>query len=145
MGNKHNNQFKKAQVTEQSPQPETSPEKVEVVVEEKDSPEEFVSSGGRIQQWQSDEAKSTAIDAQLAIAKANMGEEPKSARVNEIEAVTPVVQVERVKELNKMVMVKPLRTETRVRYGTSWYSFEAGKKCLVPKHLAVVLEQKGLI
>ena len=145
--NKHHSQFKSANGGNQKPSVVEVPQKVETSVSESSaqaSLEMYESTKGKPQLYQSEEA---AEQAKLDSVKPSfLDNEVAPAMVNaDVPEEVPVVHVQRVQELNKMVMVKPLRTETRVRYGNNWYSFELGKKCLVPKHLAQHLEEKGMI
>jgi len=97
--------------------------------------------------FQSDEAQDAAIKA----AQPNVDEGgPTSAEVGndptEDEDGKKIARpVQPQVDQNKMVKVRPLRTEKRVRIADKWYSFVQGKECLVPRHVATLLRQKGLL
>jgi hypothetical protein len=67
--------------------------------------------------------------------------EPKPAAVGEVEK-KPVV---RTLDMHEMVMVTPRQTIPRTIIGKTWYSFQANKKCTVPRYVAMVLEEKGVV
>lgn len=69
---------------------------------------------------------------------------PESASVGDIDAAAPRVAVDMTKE-NEPVTVRPRITIARTRIGTTWYSFTAGKPCVVPRHVSRVLEEKNII
>lgn len=97
--------------------------------------------------FQSKEAAKEAEDAKLEVAEEKAPEKvepavvPTSAKTGD---GTRIVVNDPAEE-NRMVKVRPLRTIPRTRIGKDWYSFQQGKTCLVPKHVARLLEQKGVI
>ncbi len=94
-------------------------------------------------QFQSNEAKKAAV--RLPPDAADEGG-PKSAQVGpEMGAPPPVIIAVELEDQNKMVKIRPRETIPRMRYGNTWFSFTAGKECLVPKHLETQLAERGLI
>jgi hypothetical protein len=69
-------------------------------------------------------------------------EEPKSALVggtDERIVAVPLV------DMDTSCVVCPRQTIPRTRIGNAWYSFQANKKCSVPRHVMMVLEEKGIV
>jgi hypothetical protein len=66
-----------------------------------------------------------------------------SAAVIVDQVTLPVASV--VEDLNEEVMVIPRQTVVRTRIGAKWYSFVNGRRCLVPRHVANLLEEKGIV
>jgi hypothetical protein len=46
---------------------------------------------------------------------------------------------------NRMVKIRPRVSIPRTRIGNDWYSFAANKDCLVPAHVRLHLEEKGIL
>jgi len=46
---------------------------------------------------------------------------------------------------DEKVTIKPRKTQARMFIGNKQYSFTAGKKCIVPRHVAIHLEEKGFL
>lgn len=55
------------------------------------------------------------------------------------------VKVEDPSDLNRMVRVRPRQSIPRTRIGGTYYSLQAGKEILLPKHVANLLEEKGVL
>jgi hypothetical protein len=55
------------------------------------------------------------------------------------------VIVQQQEASNKMVKIKPRITIARFRVGRDWYQVQAGKTVIVPKFVAELLEQKGVL
>lgn len=58
---------------------------------------------------------------------------------------TAVPSAELVDNMNESVLVVARQSISRTRIGNTWYSFAIGKKYLVPRHVSVLLEEKGVI
>jgi hypothetical protein len=70
---------------------------------------------------------------------------PETAAVGSVEPSAPRMQAEEYAKENEPVTVRPRITISRTRIGLEWYSFTAGKPCLVPRHVARHLEEKNII
>lgn len=69
---------------------------------------------------------------------------PQSARIS-MEPPPRQVLVNKAQDSTRMVKVRPRESFPRFRVGKDWYQVQAGKEVLVPKHVAVLLEQKGYL
>lgn len=90
--------------------------------------------------YQSDEAK----DAMMSRSAPSKSEEPKSAIIASTTPTGQMVMVDQAAE-DKLVKVRPRETITRTKIGPNWYAFQAGKECLVPRHVERLLAEKGII
>lgn len=69
-------------------------------------------------------------------------EEVRSA---EIGAEEQLSAAEYVEDPFAKVVINPRKTIPRTRIGHTWFTFEAGKKVIVPRYVATLLEEKGII
>ena len=99
------------------------------------APVEVKGSGVRVQ-FQSDEAKEGSKSRPIVESA------PAPAAVNVVNERVVYVSQE---DYNELVLVNPKVTIPRTRIGDTWYSFAANKKCTVPKHVAQLLEEKGVV
>jgi hypothetical protein len=104
--------------------------------------EQFKGTGLRQQtSYQSDEAKAALLDPNDADEIDRLGIRD-AALVDRPDEVQIAMDLE---ALNKKVRVKPKQTVQRFRVGDTWYSIKEGQETLVPQHVAIILEQKGLV
>jgi hypothetical protein len=89
--------------------------------------------------FQSEEAEEKAAEA----ARVVIDDTPPQPAVVPVVKVTP--EAVRTDDAMKPTKVKPRQTILRMRVGPDWYSFIAGKECIVPKHVERLLEEKGLL
>ena len=103
--------------------------------------EEYQAQGPH-QNYQSDDARESMIRSRKPVV-----EEPKLAMVGAHRTQKKERGTVRVtsEDMNKIVKVKPNQTIPRFRIGKQWYQITAGKHTLVPKHVAMLLDQRGLI
>jgi hypothetical protein len=102
----------------------------------------YEEEGNLRHQFQSEEARNVHLQNN------NNRRRPQSeVRPAEIsKRVTDREQVKvRASDESKLVMVTPREDLPRFRVGDKWYSIQNGRKTLVPKHVARMMEQKGLI
>jgi len=92
--------------------------------------------------FQSEDARKAAEAADLA-EKTGDVQEPKSALVGDGQAQV-AVDVQKV-DGNREVVVRPLKTISRLWFGREQYSLVAGKKAKVPLRVANILRQKGVV
>lgn len=86
--------------------------------------------------FQSEEAAKKIVEPTV------FDEELKDARV--AAQATPQVAHKNT-DMSRMVKIRPKQTLKRFKVGRDWYHVKANVDTLVPKHVAVILEQKGLI
>lgn len=90
--------------------------------------------------FQSAEAK---VAAMTPAGTSEDSDPPKPAAVSSGDGA-PKVAV-RVEDELRLVKVRPRQTIPRTRIGGQWYSFTAGKECLVPKHVERLLAEKNIL
>lgn len=56
-----------------------------------------------------------------------------------------LITVNQIEEMNKLVEIRPRQNIPRTKIGRQTYSFVAGKKTRVPRHVAMLLDQKGYL
>jgi len=118
-----------------SKQPQNVPGRVSVSAEPM---EEVVENKGA---FQSETARKAAEAADLS--ERTDVSEPKSALVGAND--TPIaIDVQKV-DGNREVVVRPLKTVSRLWFGREQYSLVAGKKAKVPLRVANILRQKGIV
>jgi hypothetical protein len=92
---------------------------------------------GKGKRFQSEKAAEAVIKE-----RAPKVEEIRSA---EIGAEEPIPSAEMVEDPFAKIVINPRKTIPRTRIGHTWYTFEAGKKVIVPRFVATLLEEKGII
>jgi hypothetical protein len=71
---------------------------------------------------------------------------PESEPPVSAEMSSPQVKVAtEVEDPNQIVSIVPRKTVARTRIGPKWYTFQEGKKALVPRHVAALLAERGVV
>lgn len=100
------------------------------------------SSGGGVR-FQSPEAQRKATAATSNYKQGRAGDVP-AAEVNVPKEKESSVEVSSF-DANKRVAITPRISIPRTSIGGQTYSFAAGKKVTVPQHVAVLLDEKGVL
>lgn len=91
--------------------------------------------------FQSDEARAALADPSQADSLNERG--IRRARVDA--GVEEVTLVNQAKDFEKEIVIRPRQTIPRFKVGDTWYSIQEGVECVIPRHVATLLEQKGII
>ena len=114
--------------------------------EDEEEIEDFEADGAPRGNFQSDEARAAAAQA----ARPGGAQPPRLAKI-EGASRGPLTAAQRAAAAreragdDKLVKIKPRRSLTRTKIGKDWYQFTANQTCFVPKHVARLLEEKGVL
>lgn len=95
-----------------------------------------------VQHFQSEAAQAATLES-FESAQDTGG--PIRAEVGAVKEAVVSVNPSDIAQMNRNVKIRPREDVPRFRYGGVWYQLQANKEMIVPKHMAVVLEQKGML
>jgi hypothetical protein len=100
--------------------------------------EEYKVTRGPTQMFQSESARAAAL-------RQNQDDDDDVPVMGILRQEKQVRTVTKTSDDDKLVRVRPRINMNRFRYGKQWVQLRANKDIVVPKHLANMLEQKGVL